>query len=64
MYLQLQDGQQSSGVGRVLVRTGDAQPTVAGKPGDVAFNSSSAVDGYAGWIFVDVAEWRPYGKIE
>jgi Pectate lyase superfamily protein len=62
MYLG--NGQQSSGVGRVLVRTGDTQPTVAGKPGDVVFNSSPTVNGYAGWIFVDGPGWRPYGKIE
>jgi hypothetical protein len=62
MYLG--NGKQSSGVGRVLVRTGDTIPAVDGKSGDVIFNSSPVANGYAGWIFVDGTGWRPYGKIE
>lgn len=62
MYLG--NGKQGNGAGRVLVRTGDAMPTVDGKPGDLIFNSNPAADGYAGWIFVAGTGWRPYGKIE
>jgi Pectate lyase superfamily protein len=62
MYLG--NGNQGNAFGRVLVRTGAAQPINDGNPGDIVFNSNPTVDGHAGWIFVAGSGWRPYGKIE
>jgi hypothetical protein len=62
MYLG--DGDRGNAFGRVLVRTGAAQPINDGNPGDIVFNSNPTVDGHAGWIFVAGSGWRPYGKIE
>lgn len=41
----------------------DTQPTDAGNPGDIVYNSNPASDGYLGWVYTNENEWVIFSKI-
>ena len=41
----------------------DTQPTDAGNPGDVVYNSNPASNGYLGWVYTNNNEWTIFSKI-
>jgi len=41
----------------------DQEPTAAGNPGDVVYNSNPASNGYLGWVYTNQNEWKIFSKI-
>ena len=41
----------------------DTQPTDAGNPGDIVYNSNPASNGYLGWVYTNNNEWTIFSKI-
>lgn len=41
----------------------DQEPTAAGNPGDVVYNSNPANNGYLGWVYTNQNEWKIFSKI-
>jgi len=42
---------------------GIATPSLAGNPGDVAWNSDPAQGGYMGWVYTSGNAWRRFGNV-
>ena len=43
--------------------SGETEPTVAGNPGDVQYNSNPTSTDYFGWVYTKNNEWKIFGKI-
>ena len=43
--------------------SGETEPTVAGNPGDVQYNSNPSSTDYFGWVYTKNNEWKIFGKI-
>jgi hypothetical protein len=43
--------------------SGETEPTIAGNPGDVQYNSNPTSTDYFGWVYTKNNEWKIFGKI-
>ena len=43
--------------------SGETEPTIAGNPGDVQYNSNPSSTDYFGWVYTRNNEWKIFGKI-
>jgi hypothetical protein len=42
---------------------GSVEPTIAGNPGDVQYNSNPLSGGFLGWVYTSNNRWEKFGKI-